>query len=349
MSNAYAKAGVDVHAGYRSVELIRKHIESTFTSGVFGGLGGFGGMFSMAEFKIMEDPIMVFGADGVGTKIELARIMDKHDTVGIDLVAMCVNDILCCGAKPLVFLDYIACGKNVPERVEQIVAGMSEGCRQAGAALVGGETAEHPGLMDDDEYDLGGFAMGVVDKPKMIDGTRIKAGDVLIGLSSSGTHSNGFSLIRKVLGVNAAVLNIYVDELSATFGEILLTPTKIYVKSVLALLETYPDKVLGISHMTGGGIIENLPRFFPKNAKLTARVDSSKLQTPPIFDIIAKKGGIDRMDMFGTFNMGIGMVLCVPECSVDNILKLLEQNGEKAHVIGDIIKRENDLGEICIK
>lgn len=331
-SESYKQAGVDVTAGYKAVELMKKHVQKTFTSGVISGLGGFGGLFEL-DLEGITKPVLVSGTDGVGTKLKLAFLLDKHDTVGIDCVAMCVNDIICCGAKPLVFLDYIAVGKNYPEKIEQIVAGVAEGCVQAGCALIGGETAEMPGFYSEDEYDLAGFSVGVVDKTKIINQDSQKAGDVLIGLASSGVHSNGFSLVRKIFDVEHADFNNTYGILEKPLGETLLTPTKIYVKSILALLNEVTVK--SISHITGGGFYENIPRSLPKG--LTAKINRSAIKVLPIFDLIQKEGNIPERDMFNTFNMGVGMVVCVDKADVDKALACLNASGEDAYVIGELV------------
>ena len=332
-SESYAAAGVDITAGYRAVELMKAHIARTVTSGVLGGVGGFGGLFEL-DVKGMERPVLVSGTDGVGTKLKLAFRLDKHDTVGVDCVAMCVNDVLCCGAKPLFFLDYIACGKNDPERIAAIVSGVAEGCVQSGAALIGGETAEMPGFYPKDEYDLAGFVVGVVDKAKMLDNSRMKAGDVILALPSSGVHSNGFSLVRKVFDVENADLRAPIAELGgAGLGETLLAPTKIYVKSVLALLDAVDVK--GISHITGGGFFENIPRSIPQG--LTARIDKNAVRVLPIFDLIAKAGDIPERDMFNTFNMGVGMSVVVSPEDADRALAVLREHGEDAYLMGEIV------------
>ena len=331
-SEAYAAAGVDITAGYKSVELMKKHIRRTGVPGVCEDVGGFGGLFE-PDLGGMEKPVLVSGTDGVGTKLKIAFLMDKHDTVGIDCVAMCVNDIICCGAKPLFFLDYIACGKNVPERIEQIVKGVCEGCVQAGCALIGGETAEHPGLMPEDEYDLAGYSTGIVDKAKIIDNKTMRAGDVVIALPSSGVHSNGFSLVRRVFDVEHTDLKAPVAELDGrSLGEALLEPTKIYVKPVLALLEEVSVK--GISHITGGGFYENIPRSIPDG--LGARIEKDRIRVLPIFRLIAEKGGISERDMFNTYNMGVGMSVVVPAAEADKALRILQDNGVDAYVIGEI-------------
>ena len=338
-SEAYAAAGVDITAGYQSVELMKKHIRKTTIPGVCEDVGGFGGLFE-PDLGGMEKPVLVSGTDGVGTKLKIAFLMDKHDTVGIDCVAMCVNDIICCGAKPLFFLDYIACGKNVPERIEQIVKGVCEGCVQAGCALIGGETAEHPGLMPEDEYDLAGYSTGIVDKAKIIDNKTMRAGDVVIALPSSGVHSNGFSLVRRVFDVEHTDLKAPVAELDGRcLGEALLEPTKIYVKPVLALLEEVSVK--GISHITGGGFYENIPRSIPDG--LGARIEKDRIRVLPIFRLIAEKGGISERDMFNTYNMGVGMSVVVPAAEADKALQILRDQGVDAYLIGEIIESEDKI------
>ena len=338
-SEAYAAAGVDITAGYRSVELMKKHIARTKTPGADTDVGGFGGLFQ-PDLKGMKEPVLVSGTDGVGTKLKIAFLMNKHDTVGIDCVAMCVNDIICCGAQPLFFLDYIACGKNVPEVIEQIVKGVCEGCVQAGCALIGGETAEHPGMMPADEYDLAGYSTGIVDKEKVIDNKTMKAGDVVIALPSSGVHSNGFSLVRKVFDVENADLNAPMEKLGGrSLGEVLLTPTKIYVKPVLALMKEVP--VRGVSHITGGGFYENIPRCIPEG--LCARIEKSRVKVLPIFDLIAEKGGVSERDMFNTYNMGVGMSVIVPAAEEDKALGILRENGVEAYTIGEITEGANKI------
>ena len=334
-SDSYAAAGVDITAGYRAVELMKRHIARTNIPGVVSGIGGFGGLFEL-DMSGLTRPVLVSGTDGVGTKLKLAFLMDKHDTVGIDCVAMCVNDIVCCGAKPLIFLDYIACGKNVPEKIAQIVSGVAEGCVQAGCALVGGETAEMPGFYPENEYDLAGFSVGVVDKAKIFEPDTVKAGDALIGLASSGVHSNGFSLVRKVFDVENGGLDAYCDDLGRTLGEALLEPTRIYVKPVLKLAETV--KVKAVSHITGGGFYENIPRSLPEG--LTARIELAKVETPALFDRIAKTGGIPARDMYNTFNMGIGMCLTVPAEQADEAVRILRGCGEDARIIGEVVAGE---------
>ena len=338
-SEAYAAAGVDITAGYRSVELMKKHIARTETPGVMGGLGGFGGLFA-PDLTGMKKPILVSGTDGVGTKLKIAFRMDRHDTVGIDCVAMCVNDIICCGAKPLFFLDYIACGKNVPERIEQIVKGVCEGCVQAGAALIGGETAEMPGFYPENEYDLAGYSTGIVDQDRIIDNTRMEAGDTVLALPSSGVHSNGFSLVRKVFDIEHADLEAPRAELGGkSLGEALLTPTKIYVKPVLALLAQVDVK--GISHITGGGFYENIPRSIPEG--LGARIERKAVRVLPVFDLIAKAGNISERDMFNTYNMGVGMSIVVSTAQKELALEILRAAGEDAYEIGTIVASEQKL------
>ena len=341
-SESYAAAGVDITAGYRAVELMKSHIARTMTSGVCSDVGGFGGLFELDTTGI-EKPVLVSGTDGVGTKLKLAFLMDKHDTVGIDCVAMCVNDIICCGAKPLFFLDYIACGKNIPERIASIVSGVAEGCVQSGAALIGGETAEMPGFYPVDEYDLAGFSVGVVDKSKILDPSTMKAGDVVIALPSSGVHSNGFSLVRKVFDVENSDIKSPREELGGkSIGETLLAPTKIYVKPVLALLEHV--KVKGISHITGGGFYENIPRSIPDG--LGAVIERKAVRVLPIFDLIAKEGTISERDMFNTFNMGVGMSIVVAKEDAEKAIEILKANGEDAYVIGKIENSEDKI-TIC--
>ena len=335
-SASYAAAGVDITAGYRAVELMKKHVARTRNEGCLDDVGGFGGCFGLGSFAGMEEPVLVSGTDGCGTKVKLAILMDKHDTIGIDAVAMCVNDIICVGAKPLFFLDYIACGKNIPEKIAQIVGGVAEGCVQSGAALIGGETAEHPGLMPVEDYDLAGFAVGIVDRKKILDNTRMAAGDVVIALPSTGIHSNGFSLCRKVFNIdnNDPLLYIPRDELQGkTIAEALLTPTKIYVKPILALLEKVDVK--GISHITGGGFYENVPRSIPDG--LCARISKAAVKVLPIFDLIAAFGNIPERDMYNTYNMGVGMSVVVPAGEADTALATLQENGIDAYVIGEII------------
>ncbi|MBQ8813290.1 MAG: phosphoribosylformylglycinamidine cyclo-ligase [Lachnospiraceae bacterium] len=343
-SESYKEAGVDITAGYKAVELMKKHIARTRNEGCLDDVGGFGGCFGL-PIAGMEEPVLVSGTDGCGTKVKLAILMDKHDTIGIDAVAMCVNDIICVGAKPLFFLDYIACGKNVPEKIAQIVGGVAEGCVQSGAALIGGETAEHPGMMPVDDYDLAGFAVGIVDKKKILDNSKMAAGDVVIALPSTGIHSNGFSLIRKVFDIDNNNPELYVprEELGGkTIGETLLTPTKIYVKPVLALLEAVTVK--GISHITGGGFYENIPRSIPKG--LGAKIDRSAIKVLPIFDLIAKTGNIPERDMFNTYNMGVGMSVVVAKEDADKAVEVLKANDIDAYVIGEIVESEEGV-TIC--
>ena len=340
-SESYRSAGVDITAGYKSVELMKSHIARTNVPGVVSGIGGFGGLFA-PDLTGMKEPVLVSGTDGCGTKVKMAILMDKHDTIGIDAVAMCVNDIICCGAKPLFFLDYIACGRNVPEKIASIVAGVAEGCVQSGCALIGGETAEHPGMMPVEDYDLAGFAVGVVDKEKIIDNGRMQAGDAVIALASSGIHSNGFSLCRKVFDIdnNNPALYESCEALGGkTIAETLLTPTKIYVRSILALMEKVDVK--GVSHITGGGFYENIPRSIPDG--LGAKIDKQAVRVLPIFDLIAKTGNIPERDMFNTFNMGVGMSVVVPAAEVDRALEILKANGEEAYVIGEIVESEDKV------
>lgn len=338
-SESYAAAGVDITAGYKAVELMKTHIKRTLTAGAMSDIGGFGGLFEL-DLTGISKPVLVSGTDGVGTKLKLAFIMDKHDTVGIDCVAMCANDIICCGAKPLLFLDYIACGKNVPERIAEIVSGIAEGCVQSNAALIGGETAEMPGFYPVDEYDLAGFCVGVVDKDKVLDNSKMAEGDVVIALPSSGVHSNGFSLVRKVFDVDNADIKTPVAELGGkSVGETLLTPTKIYVKPMLALFEEVTVKA--VSHITGGGFYENIPRSIPDG--FGAKIDKSALKILPIFDLIAKTGNIPERDMFNTFNMGVGMSIVVAKEDAEKALEVLKANGEDAYIIGEIIKSEDKV------
>ncbi len=337
-SESYAAAGVDVTAGYESVELIKSHVKRTTIPGVIGGIGGFGGMFEL-PWGDYKNPVLVSGTDGVGTKIKLAYLMDKHDTVGIDCVAMCVNDVACSGAKPLFFLDYIACGKNYPEKIAQIVAGVAEGCVQSGCALVGGETAEHPGLMPNEEYDLAGFTVGIGEKDKLVSGEHLAAGNALIGVASSGIHSNGFSLIRKVFDINEKTIEVKYDELGKTLGEELITPTRIYVKSLLALMDKV--QVNAISHITGGGFYENVPRML--NDGFTAVIEKDKCFKKPIFDLIQKTGNIPERDMYNTFNMGTGLVIAVDADKADEAVRILQDNGEKATVIGEVKSGEKGV------
>ena len=339
----YKNAGVDIEAGYRSVELMKKYVKETMRPEVLGGLGGFSGAFSMESFKNMEKPTLVSGTDGVGTKLKLAFLMDRHDTVGIDCVAMCVNDIACAGGEPLFFLDYIACGKNYPEKIASIVKGVADGCRQAGAALIGGETAEMPGFYPEDEYDLAGFAVGIVDEKKMITGADLKAGDVLIGLSSSGVHSNGFSLVRRVFEMTKESLDTYYEELGTTLGEALLAPTKIYVKALRTVKEAGVT-VKACSHITGGGFYENIPRMLPDGVKAVVEKDSYEI--PAIFRLLAKKGNIEEKMMYNTYNMGIGMVLAVDPADVEKTMEATRAAGEDPHVIGRIEAGEKGV-ELC--
>ena len=339
-SDSYREAGVDVTACYKAVELMKKHVARTQTPGVVSGIGGFGGLFQ-PDLTGMKEPVLVSGTDGVGTKLKLAFMMDKHDTVGIDCVAMCANDVACAGAKPLFFLDYVAVGKNVPERVAQIVAGVAEGCVQAGCALIGGETAEMPGFYPKEEYDLAGFCVGMADKAKLIDGAQMKAGDALIGVSSSGVHSNGFSLVRKVFNITPERLNLYMYEFGKTLGEELLTPTRIYVKSLLALMEQV--EVHGVSHITGGGFYENIPRMLPDY--LRAAIEKAKVPVRPIFKVIQSEG-ISEHDMYNTFNMGVGLCVAVAADQADEAVRILKENGEEACILGEV--REGEKGiDLC--
>ncbi|MBP0964883.1 MAG: phosphoribosylformylglycinamidine cyclo-ligase [Oscillospiraceae bacterium] len=338
-SESYKNAGVDVTAGYKAVELMKQHVARTMTSGVLSGIGGFGGLFEL-DLTGISHPVLVSGTDGVGTKIKIAFTMDKHDTIGIDCVAMCVNDIICCGAKPQFFLDYIACGKNIPEKIANIVSGVAEGCVQAGCALIGGETAEHPGLMLEDEYDLAGFAVGVVDKDKILKPDTQKAGDVVIAVKSSGVHSNGFSLVRKVFTVNEQTLARHFSDLGATLGDCLLTPTKIYVKAVMSLLDAV--NVKSISHITGGGFYENIPRSLPNG--ISAKISRNDVQILPIFDLIEKTGHIPERDMFNTFNMGVGLAVVVDKNDADKAVAAIKAAGEDAYVMGELV--DSDEGVI---
>ena len=339
----YKKAGVDIEAGYRSVELMKEHVKRTMREEVLGGLGGFSGAFSLAKIKEMEEPVLLSGTDGCGTKVKLAFLLDKHDTIGIDAVAMCVNDIACAGGEPLFFLDYIACGKNYPEKIAAIVSGVAEGCVQSDCALIGGETAEHPGLMPEDEYDLAGFAVGVVDKKDLITGASIKAGDALIGIASTGVHSNGFSLVRKVFPMEREVLDTYHDALGKTLGEALLAPTRIYVKALRSVKEA-GVRIKGCSHITGGGFYENIPRMLPDGVKAVVKKDSYKI--PEIFRMLAKEGSIEEKMMYNTFNMGIGMVLAVDPADVDATLAALAKTGDQAWLIGEVTDGEKGV-ELC--
>ncbi len=329
----YKKAGVDIEAGYKSVELMKKHVLETQRPEVLGGLGGFAGAFDLKAIKDMEEPVLLSGTDGCGTKVKLAFVMDKHDTIGIDAVAMCVNDIACSGGEPLFFLDYIACGKNYPEKIATIVKGVAEGCKQSECALIGGETAEHPGLMPVDEYDLAGFAVGVVDKKDIIDGSMIQPGDVLIGLASSGVHSNGFSLIRSIFDMTKESLETYYDELGQTLGEALLAPTKIYVKALKNMKKAHV-KVKGCSHITGGGFYENVPRMLPDGVK--AVIQKESYQVPAIFDLIAQKGQVDEQMMYNTFNMGLGMVIALAPEDVEKAIQAIQDAGETGYVVGKV-------------
>ena len=336
----YKSAGVDIEAGYKSVELMKAHVKETMRPEVLGGLGGFSGAFSMSAIKDMEEPVLLSGTDGCGTKVKIAMLLDKHDTIGIDAVAMCVNDVACAGGEPLFFLDYIACGKNYPEKIASIVKGVAEGCKQSGCALIGGETAEHPGLMAEDDYDLAGFTVGVCDKKDLITGENIKAGDKLIGIASSGVHSNGFSLVRKVFTMNEENLNRYVESLGTTLGEALLTPTRIYVKALKAVKESGVT-VKGCSHITGGGFYENIPRMLPENARAVVKLDSFKVL--PIFNLIQTSGKIKDEMMYNTFNMGLGMVLAVDEADVNKTMEALSKAGETCYIIGEVVAGEKGV------
>lgn len=339
----YKKAGVDIEAGYKSVELMKKHVKETMRPEVLGGLGGFAGAFDLSAIKNMEEPVLLSGTDGCGTKVKLAFIMDKHDTIGIDAVAMCVNDIACSGGEPLFFLDYIACGKNYPEKIATIVSGVAEGCKQSGCALVGGETAEHPGLMPENDYDLAGFAVGVVDKKDIIDGKNIKPGDVLVGIASSGVHSNGFSLVRQVFEMSKESLDTYYEELNKTLGEALLMPTRIYVKA-LKNVKDAGVTIKGCSHITGGGFDENIPRMLPEGVKAIIKKDSYKV--PPIFDLIAKNGNISEAMMYNTFNMGLGMVIALDPKDVDKTMAAIKEAGDECYVVGNIEAGDKGV-ELC--
>ena len=339
----YKKAGVDIEAGYKSVELMKEHVKKTMRPEVLGGLGGFAGAFDLSGIKNMEEPVLLSGTDGCGTKVKLAFVMDKHDTIGIDAVAMCVNDIACSGGEPLFFLDYIACGKNYPEKIASIVSGVAEGCLQSECALVGGETAEHPGLMPEDDYDLAGFAVGVVDKKDIIDGSTIKAGDTLIGIASSGVHSNGFSLVRKVFEMTKESLDTYYDELGKTLGEALIEPTRIYVKA-LKNVKYAGGRIKGCSHITGGGFFENVPRMLPENVRAIIKKESYPV--PALFGLIQKNGNIEEHMMYNTFNMGLGMVIAVNPEDVETTMKAIEEAGDKCYVVGNIV--EGDKGvDLC--
>ena len=337
-SASYKAAGVDIVAGYKSVELMKKHVARTKTEGCVDDIGGFGGCFGL-NTEGMKEPVLVSGTDGVGTKLKVAMLLDKHNTIGIDAVAMCVNDVICCGAKPLFFLDYIACGKNIPEKIADIVGGVAEGCVQSGCALIGGETAEHPGMMPEDDYDLAGFTVGIVDKQKIIDPSTMKAGDVIIALPSTGVHSNGFSLVRKVFGLTDGAQDKTYPELDKSLFETLLTPTRIYVKSILALLKEIQPK--GICHITGGGFYENIPRALPEG--LCAKIKRSDVRVLPIFDIIAREGNVPERDMFNTYNMGVGMTVTVDPADVDKALEILRANGEDAYVLGEVVEGEKGV------
>lgn len=337
-SESYKAAGVDVTAGYKGVELMKKAVQATYTNAVISDIGGFGGLYA-PQIKGMEEPILVSGTDGVGTKLKLAFLMDKHDTIGEDCVAMCANDVICTGASPMFFLDYMALGKNIPEKVATIVAGVAEGCKKANCSLIGGETAEMPGFYPVDEYDLAGFCVGIVDKKKIIDNKTIEIGDKVIGLKSSGVHSNGFSLVRKVFDVNKENLNEYVESLGCTVGEALLKPTKIYVKPILKLIEQV--KVKGISHITGGGFYENMPRMLREGVAL--KIDKNSYEVPPIFKLIAERGNIPERDMYNTFNMGIGMAIIVPKNEVEKSLKILKEAGEEAYLIGEVVTGNKEI------
>ena len=339
----YKKAGVDIEAGYKSVELMKEHVKKTMRPEVLGGLGGFAGAFDLSGIKNMEEPVLLSGTDGCGTKVKLAFVMDKHDTIGIDAVAMCVNDIACSGGEPLFFLDYIACGKNYPEKIASIVSGVAEGCLQSECALVGGETAEHPGLMPENDYDLAGFAVGVVDKKEIIDGSTIKSGDTLIGIASSGVHSNGFSLVRKVFEMTKESLDTYYDELGKTLGEALIEPTRIYVKA-LKNVKNAGVRIKGCSHITGGGFFENVPRMLPENVRAIIKKESYPV--PALFDLIQKNGNIEEHMMYNTFNMGLGMVIAVNPEDVETTMKAIEEAGDKCYVVGNIV--EGDKGvDLC--
>lgn len=340
MGMDYKSAGVDIEAGYKSVELMKAHVKETMREEVMGGLGGFSGAFSMKAIKDMEDPVLLSGTDGCGTKVKIAMLLDKHDTIGIDAVAMCVNDVACAGGEPLFFLDYIACGKNYPEKIANIVKGVAEGCKQSGCALIGGETAEHPGLMAEDDYDLAGFTVGVCDKKDLITGETIAAGDVLIGIASSGVHSNGFSLVRKVFTMNEETLNRYVSELGTTLGESLLTPTKIYVKALKSIKDA-GVKVKGCSHITGGGFYENIPRMLPDGARAKVKLDS--FEVLPIFKLLQKTGNIADEMMFNTYNMGLGMVLAVNKDDVDKTMEAIKAAGETAYIVGEIVSGDKGV------
>lgn len=336
----YKKSGVDIEAGYKSVELMKQYVKKTMRPEVLGGLGGFSGAFSMDKIKTMDDPVLLSGTDGVGTKIKLAFLLDKHDTVGIDCVAMCINDVVCAGGEPLFFLDYIACGKNYPEKIAAIVKGVAEGCSQAGAALIGGETAEHPGLMPEDEYDLAGFAVGVVDKKELITGENIRPGDILIGIGSSGVHSNGFSLIRQVFDMTKESLDTYYDELGETLGEALLKPTKIYVKALKSIKDS-GITVKGCSHITGGGFYENIPRMLPEG--VSAKIKKDSYPMPPVFTLLKQKGNLEEKVMYNTYNMGLGMVLTVDAKDADAVIGAVAAAGENAYVVGEVVSGSGEV------
>lgn len=340
MALDYKTAGVDIEAGYKSVELMKEYVKGTMREEVLGGLGGFSGAFSLKKIKEMDDPVLLSGTDGCGTKVKLAFIMDKHDTIGIDAVAMCVNDVACAGGEPLFFLDYIACGKNYPEKIASIVKGVAEGCKMSDAALIGGETAEHPGLMPEDDYDIAGFTVGVVDRKDMITGENIKPGDVLVGIASSGVHSNGFSLVRKVFEMTKESLDTYYDELGTTLGEALIAPTKIYVKAMKSI-KNAGVTVKGCSHITGGGFYENIPRMLPNG--VSAKVNKDSYPVLPIFKLLQKTGGIEEKMMYNTYNMGLGMVLALDPKDVDATIRAIEEAGEKAYVVGEIIEGDKQV------
>ena len=340
MAMDYKTSGVDIEAGYKSVELMKKHVKETMRPEVLGGLGGFAGAFDLSRIKDMEDPVLLSGTDGCGTKVKLAFVMDKHDTIGIDAVAMCVNDIACSGGEPLFFLDYIACGKNYPEKIATIVSGVANGCIQSECALVGGETAEHPGLMPEDDYDLAGFAVGVVDKKDMITGENIKPGDVLIGMASTGVHSNGFSLVRKVFEMTKESLDTYYDELGTTLGEALIAPTRIYVKAVKSI-KNAGVTIKGCSHITGGGFYENIPRMLPEG--VTAKIEKDSYEIPPIFKLLAKTGNIEEQMMYNTYNMGLGMIVAIDKADVDKTMEAIRATGDTPYVVGSIVEGEKGV------
>ena len=340
MAMDYKTSGVDIEAGYKSVELMKKHVKETMRPEVLGGLGGFAGAFDLSKIKDMEDPVLLSGTDGCGTKVKLAFVMDKHDTIGIDAVAMCVNDIACSGGEPLFFLDYIACGKNYPEKIATIVSGVANGCIQSECALVGGETAEHPGLMPEDDYDLAGFAVGVVDKKDMITGENIKPGDVLIGMASTGVHSNGFSLVRKVFEMTKESLDTYYDELGTTLGEALIAPTRIYVKA-LKSIKNAGVTIKGCSHITGGGFYENIPRMLPEG--VTAKIEKDSYEIPPIFKLLAKTGKIEEQMMYNTYNMGLGMIVAIDKADVDKTMEAIRATGDTPYVVGSIVEGEKGV------